>query len=260
MRNRRLQRPQPLLLRVRPVLGVGLRLAAGMALAGVMVLSAGLLVRMDLERLLRLEHTHISGDLRHLRPDAVEAILADHPRGLLVLDLEALRRELLTLPWVESVRLRKRWPDTLEVRITEPVPVARWGDDRLVDRHGEIFGPVDPTAWGFLPALEGESGRQIELMRRYLEVSAHLADVGLGVSGIRENARQAWSIRLDNGGEILMGRDGDLARLDQLIPLMPVLREGHPAPFARIDLRYARGAAVAWQTASGIGETEGTIR
>ena len=260
MHNRRRQKPQSLLLRVGPALGVGVRLAAGMALAGVLVLSAGLLVRMDLDRLLRLEHVQVSGDLRHLRPDEVEAILAGHPRGFFGLDLEDLRRELLTLPWVESVRLRKRWPDTLEVRITEPVPVARWGHDRLVDRHGEIFGPVDLVAWDFLPALEGGSGRQVELMHRYLQVSARLADVGLGVSGVRENARQAWSIRLDDGGEILMGRDGDLARLDQLIPLMPVLRESHPGPLARVDLRYARGAAVAWQTASGVGEREGTIR
>jgi cell division protein FtsQ len=260
MRNRRLHKPQPLLLRLRPALGVGLRLATGMVLAGVLVLTAGLLARMDLDSLLRLEQVQLVGDLQHLRADEVDAVLALHGRGLFVLDLEEVRRELLALPWVESVRLRKRWPDTLEVKITEPMPVARWGDDRLIDRHGEIFGPVDLAAWDFLPALEGENGRQVKLMHRYLDASARLADVGLGVSGVTENARQSWRINLDDGGEILMGRDGDLARLDQLVPLMPILRERHSGALTRVDLRYTHGVAVAWQAASAARETEGTIR
>jgi len=260
MRNRRRQKPQLLLLRARPALGVGLRLAAGMVLAAVLVLTAGLLARMDLDSLLRLERVQVVGDLRHQPADEIEAVLAGHLRGFFVLDLDEVHRDLVALPWVESVRLRKRWPDTLEVTITEPVPVARWGGERLVDRHGEIFGPVDLGAWDFLPALEGGTGRQVQLMHRYLEVSARLADVGLAVSGVSENPRQAWTIHLDDGGQILMGRDGDLARLDQLVPLMPVLREHDTAPLARVDLRYPRGAAVVWQTAAAPAETEGTIR
>jgi cell division protein FtsQ len=260
VRNRRRERPVPLLRRVRPALGVGLRLAAGMGLAGLLVLTAGLLARMDLDTLLRIERLQLVGDLRHLHADEVEAVLAGHARGFFVLDLERLRRELEALPWVKTAQLRKRWPDTLEVNITEPMPVARWGEDLLVDRHGELFGPVDPAAWEFLPALEGENGRQVKLMHRYLEVSARLADVGLGVSGVRETARHAWSIRLDQGGEILMGRDADIGRLDQLMSLMPVLRETNPQPLARVDLRYARGAAVVWQTASAGRDAGGAIR
>jgi cell division protein FtsQ len=260
VRNRRRERPVPLLRRVRPALGVGLRLAAGMGMAGLLVLTAGLLARMDLDTLLRIERLQLTGDVRHLRSEEVEAILSGHARGFFVLDLDVLRRELEALPWVKTAQLRKRWPDTLEVTVAEPVPVARWGEDLLVDRHGELFGPVDLDAWAFLPALEGESGRQVKLMHRYLEASARLADVGLGVSGVRETPRHAWSIRLDEGGEILMGRDGDIARLDQLLSLMPVLRETNPEPLARVDLRYARGAAVAWQTASAAEGVAGALR
>lgn len=259
-RNRRHTQRVPLLQRARPVLGAGARLAAGMALAGVLVLTAGLIARMDLDTLLKLERVELQGDLRHLQMDDVESVLAGQARGFFVMDLDRARAELTELPWVHSVRLRKRWPDTLEISVTEPVPVARWGEDHLVDRHGGTFGPVDLAVWDFLPALEGGTGRQVELMHRYLEVSARLADVGLGVSGVRESARRAWTIRLEDGGEILMGRDGDLSRLDQLVSLMPVLRERNPDPLARVDLRYAHGAAVAWQTASGSTETGAIIR
>lgn len=259
-RNRRREPRVPLLHRARPVLGAGVRIAAGMALAGMLVLTAGLVARMDLDTLLKLDRLDLQSDLRQLREEDIASVLADHARGFFVIDLDRARSELAELPWVESVRLRKRWPDTLEIEITEPVPVARWGEDHLVDRHGGIFGPVDLVAWEFLPALEGGAGRQVELMHRYLEVSARLADVGLGVSGVSENARRAWTIRLDDGGEILMGRDGDLSRLEQLVPLIPVLRERNPEPLARVDLRYTRGAAVAWQMASGKAATEAITR
>ncbi len=256
MRNRRQRRnPRPLLQRVRPAVAVGLRLLAGMGLAAVLVVTVGWFTRVDLGAFLELNQVRLFGDLRHVQPDDVDAALDSRARGFFVLDLEAVRADLEALPWVETARLRKRWPDSLEVTITEPIPVARWGDDSLVDRHGEIFGPVDLEHWDFLPALEGENGRQVELMYRYLEVSARLADVGLGVSGIRESARRAWRIGLDDGGEILMGRDGDVNRLDQLLLVMPVLRERNPEPLARVDMRYARGMAVAWQSAPYAGDS-----
>jgi cell division septal protein FtsQ len=107
VRNRRRERPVPLLRRVRPALGVGLRLAAGMGLAGLLVLTAGLLARMDLDTLLRIERLQLVGDLRHLHADEVEAVLAGHARGFFVLDLERLRRELEALPWVKTAQLRR---------------------------------------------------------------------------------------------------------------------------------------------------------
>lgn len=249
MRNRRQRRAsRPFVQRVRPAFTVGLRLVAGMGLAAVLVVTAGWFARVDLDGVLEISQVRLGGDIRHIGVEDVDAILDTRARGFFVLDLAALRADLEALPWVETARLRKRWPDSLDVVITEPIPVARWGDDSLVDRHGEIFGPVDLEDWDFLPALEGDAGRQVELMYRYLEVSARLAGVGLGVSGVRESARRAWRIRLDDGGEILMGRDGDVTRLDQLLQVMPVLRERNPGPLARVDMRYARGMAVAWQS------------
>ncbi len=250
-RNQRRQpKPTPMRPGVRHAARVGLRLLAGMALAGVLVLAAGLLARVDLSHQLQLDRVVLQGDLRQFDAEQVDRVLAGRARGFFALDLDAVHRDLIALPWVASVQLRRRWPDTLEVHITEPVPVARWGQDRLVDRHGAIFGPVDLAAWDFLPALQGGYGRQVQLMERYLEVAARLADAGLGVSGLREGTRRAWSIQLEAGGEILMGRDPDLTRLDQLVALMPLLREQYPQTLARVDLRYPRGLAVAWQTAS----------
>src|SRR4051812_36753070 len=50
-----------------------------------------------------------------------------------------VRAGLEKLPWVRSADVRRVWPDRLEVAIEEHVALARWGDDALVNTHGEKF-------------------------------------------------------------------------------------------------------------------------
>ena len=257
-RIRRHTRREPWVQRMRPAFRATTRVLAGMAFAALLVLGVSALGQLDTGSLWQIERIDLQGDQDHVGIPEVERALAGRPRGFFALDLDAVHADLAELPWVESAQLRKRWPDTLEVRVTRPIPVARWGHDRLVDRHGGVFGPVDLGEWEFLPALEGEDGRQVYLMHSYLDASARFPAPGLGVAGVRESARHAWSIQLEGGGQVLMGRDPDLARLDQLVALMPILRARRPEPLARVDLRYPRGVSVAWQTPEADPEPEAT--
>lgn len=244
-RPRRPSGPSPL----RAWAGPGLRLLVGMALAGALVLATLAWLRFDPDALLPIGAIEVTGAER---ADAgeIRALARAHAPGFVGADLEGLGAEIRALPWVASVQLRRRWPDVLEVRVREPVPVAQWGEDHLVDRHGRLFGPVDLADWEFLPALEGTDGRQVVLMHRYLEVAARLADAGFEVTGIREGERHDWTIRLASGARVLMGRDDDLRRLGQLVRAAPALRARRDAPLARVDMRYPHGIAVAWNEAA----------
>jgi len=224
----------------------GTRVLAGMGIAAVLVLGVLAWVHFDPDARLPMEHVEVVGSLRHVDIEAVQALARAHAPGFFGAELDRLREALEARPWVAAVRLRRRWPDTLVVRVIEPVPVARWGEDQLVDRHGELFGPVALEAWEDLPALRGTDGRQVLLMQRYLDVSARLADAGFEVVGLKEGARHDWTIHLADGVQVLMGRDADLARLGRLVRAAPAIREQRDAPLARIDMRYPHGLAVAW--------------
>ena len=245
-RNNRATRRAPQPARLKVLAGPGLRLLAGMALAGVLVLVAAAWVQFDPEAVVPIGQVEIVGDPQHADVAAIREQALHRVPGFVGADLERLRDELEAMPWVDSAQLRRRWPDTLEIRITEPVPVAQWGEDRLVDRHGRLFGPVALEEWSFLPALSGQDGRQVVLMQRYLEVSARLADAGFEVTGLEEGRRHEWTIHLADGAKVLMGRDDDLARLGRLVHAAPAIRTQRDAPVARIDLRYPHGMAVAW--------------
>ncbi|WP_026279860.1 cell division protein FtsQ/DivIB [Thioalkalivibrio sp. ALJ16] len=226
--------------------GPGLRLMAGMGLAAVLVLGTLAWLQFDADALLPIERIEIAGNPQHADVDALRELARVHASGFVGVELEPLRAVLEAHPWVDSVRLRRQWPDTLVVEVREPVPVAQWGGDHLVDRRGRLFGPVDLDPWSSLPALAGTDGRQVVLMHRYLEVSARLADAGLEVVGLEEGARHDWSIHLSDGVRVLMGRDADLSRLGQLVRAAPAIREYREAPVERIDMRYPHGLAVAW--------------
>jgi cell division protein FtsQ len=224
----------------------GARVLAGMGIAVVLVLGVLAWAHFDLAVRLPVEHIEVVGGTRHVDIEAVQALVGSHAPGFFGADLDRLREALEARPWVAAVRLRRRWPDTLVMRIIEPVPVARWGENQLVDRHGQLFGPVAPDGWEDLPALRGKDGRQVELMKRYLEVSARLADAGFEVVGLEEGARHDWTIHLADQVQVLMGRNADLARLGRLVRAAPAIREQRDAPLARIDMRYPHGLAVAW--------------
>jgi len=238
--------PSPL----RRMAGPGLRLMSGMGLAAVLVLGALAWLQFDPDAWLPIEHVEVTGNPQHADVAAVHEMVRTHAPGFIGVELERLRVALEGQPWVDAVRLRRQWPDTLVVEIHEPVPVAQWGEDHLVDRHGRLFGPVALDDWEGLPALAGTDGRQVVLMHRYLEVSARLADAGLEVAGLEEGERHDWTIHLADGVRVLMGRDADLARLGQLVRAAPAIRDYREAPVERIDLRYPHGLAVAWADAA----------
>ncbi len=249
--NRRVTAPAPRFARLRALAGPGLRLLAGMGLAALLVGAALIVARFDADAVLPVEQVKVTGDPRHADADEVRALAREHAPGFVTADLAALEASLLAEPWIDGVRLRRQWPGTLVVELREPVPVARWGEEQLVDRHGRVFGPVDQSDWDYLPALEGEEGRQVVLMRRYLEVSARLADAGLEVAGVAEGRRHDWTIHLESGAQILMGRDTDTGRLGPLVRAADAVRERRDAPVERWDLRYPHGMAVAWADEDG---------
>jgi cell division protein FtsQ len=101
------------------------------------------------------------------RPEKLEALehLRSSPSGssLLDLDLVSLKGTLLGEPWIREVNLRKEYPDTLSVRVTERRPVAVLAGrlvEAIVDETGTVLeerpnGGEIPNSWSQLPVIHG---------------------------------------------------------------------------------------------------------
>ena len=102
--------------------------------------------------LLALQHpeqVEIKDSHNVTRASVLEIFKADRNRSLLRIPLDERRRQLETIPWVESATVRRALPNKIEIEIVERMPVAflRQGNDMsLVDFHGVILArPLKPN-------------------------------------------------------------------------------------------------------------------
>lgn len=224
-------------------------LAAGLLLAGLLLGAWSWLA--DAGRF-PVRRVAVEGELRHLAPGAVAAAARGALAGsFFTQDLEAVRREVEALPWVREAAVRRRWPDALVVRVSERRPLARWGAGGLVDADGTVFRPAGPVPAG-LPRLEGPAGSAARVTAAYRELGGVLRPWGRRIRLLRLDERRSWSLVLEDGTELVLGRGAVAWRLARFVRVAErALGEAPPGRrAARVDLRYSNGFAVRWAPAT----------
>lgn len=167
-------------------------------------------------------------------------------RGFFAVDLAAAQDAVSKLPWVERAEVRKRWPDVLEVTVSEHRPFARWGNDQLLSEQGKLFPAKGIEVPKGLPLLGGPTTRVGEVVEIYNESRAMFAPIGLDVREVGLDARGSWTLGLDNGARIVVGRSEARARLGRFVRLLPQLLAQQAQVLQRADLRYTNGFALTW--------------
>lgn len=164
-------------------------------------------------------------------------------------DLSDIKADLEKRPWVETVAVRRVWPDRLEINIREKKPLAYWSDGRLVSRTGELFVPPNPEVAGRLPRLSGPDERVRDVIRMARTISDKLVDHDLGFAGLALERRGAWTLSLSNGIEVVLGRDQVEKRFERFITVYESRLISRSDEVSRVDARYTNGVAVQWKPA-----------
>lgn len=166
--------------------------------------------------------------------------------GFFAVRLDDARAAIAALPWVEHAEVRKRWPDVLEVKVVEHVPFARWGQDQLLSGHGRLFPAKGIDIPEGLPQLGGPESRIDEVVALYNEAGALFTPIGLRVLAVQLDPRGSWTLGLDNGAQVIVGRSEARGRLGRFVRLMPQLLAQQAQVLTRADLRYTNGFALIW--------------
>ena len=197
---------------------------------------------------LPLEVVRIDGRFSHLERDDIVQAVSDAVRGnFFTVDVEAVRDAALQLPWVERVSVRRVWPGTLDMKVEEQQPLARWGKTSLVNRRGEVFTPPRESIPAGLPRLSGQEGSAPAVVARYREIGRRLGELGLRIERLTLDSRQAWRLWLEGGLELDLGRADLERRLNRFIRIYPRLSREAGQRMKRVDLRYTNGFAVLWE-------------
>ncbi|RRQ22513.1 cell division protein FtsQ/DivIB [Thiohalobacter thiocyanaticus] len=197
-----------------------------------------------------VREVQIEGEFRHLRHEQIAEATRDMLRhGFFGVEVGTVQQRLAKLPWVAEAAVRRVWPDGMQLRIQEQVPVARWGEDGLLNARGELFQPENVAEFAALPRLAGPISLRERVIRRYIEFRQALQQIGRHPAAIELDARRAWRVELDNGMQIRLGRQEEARRMALFIDIYPRVFAAAPQPARGVDMRYSNGFAVHWKTA-----------
>ncbi|MEY3974884.1 MAG: hypothetical protein RIS59_1245 [Pseudomonadota bacterium] len=218
------------------------RIALGLLALSVALLVSGALYWVVHRPAFAITTVVVAETPRHVTRRQIEDVVRRELRGnFFTLDLETSRRAFARLPWVREAALERQWPDTLEVRIVEQEAVAVWQEGGLVNREGDVFqGATDAD----LPVFIGPDGSSRLVAERFAAIRSALAEVGLVPHAIELSPRHAWSVDLQGGPRIELGRSNDLAPLQRFLSAYPQQIEPLMPRLSQIDLRYRNGFAL----------------
>lgn len=191
--------------------------------------------------------------LRHVNELTVRnGVIGKIQGNFFTTDLEGVRATFEAVPWVRRATVRREWPNQLIVEVEEHEALGTWGEDgRLLSVKGDIFTAnlAEADDDHELPAFFGPAGSEKEVLARFSELRSWFAPVQLVPQQLSLSSRYAWTVKLDNGMSVELGREQDKdeikARVQRLVGVYPQLvarlQEGR---IDTIDTRYANGLAL----------------
>lgn len=197
----------------------------------------------------------VRGDTAHNSAATLRVNVAPKLAGnFFTVDLATARSAFEAVPWVRRAVVRRQFPNRLDVTLQEHRPVALWGDEsesHMVNSFGEVFeANVGDVEQDGLPRLSGPREQAAEVLAMYRALVPLLEPLDLSIESLHLSGRGGWSIELDTGAEIELGRgtiDEVTARTALFARTLTQVtsRYGRRADtLESADLRHAQGYAV----------------
>lgn len=163
------------------------------------MISAGLTVR----------DVNLSGRTWANQSDIVAALGLYADQTIFDIDLKGARARLEAMGWIESARVSRRLPSTLEVYIVERKPFALWQLRRrlvLIDRAGETILRKGLGRFTYLPVVVGEDAP--DFAAELIDILSQRPELLARVDAATRVGLRRWNLRFDNGVDVYLPEDG----------------------------------------------------
>lgn len=154
---------------------------------------------------LAIESVQITGQSETSEVDVLAQLgIGDYP-SLVTFDVDSARARIEAMPWVKEARIKKLYPDTLQIAIVERTPYAIWqhsGVVSLIDKDGKVIINDVGERYSRLPFVVGEGAEKR---------AAEYADLVAGVPELQSRihagvliSNRRWNVVLNSGVELLL--------------------------------------------------------
>ena len=203
--------------------------------------------------MLEIETISVRGNQRLGKGEVLAILSGLRGENLVWTDLDLWRKRLMASPWVRDASLRRSLPSTIEVVVSERLPIGIGrihADLYLVDERGVIIDQYGPQYADLdLPIIDGLSAApdgggsltdeaRADLAARVIAAVKSKPSVARRLSQVDvSDLHNASVILSDDPAVIQLGEDQFLARLQAYLDLAPTLRE-RVADIDYVDLRF----------------------
>ncbi|GLS89836.1 cell division protein FtsQ [Psychromonas marina] len=193
----------------------------------------------------------LTGDNTHVQFDDVRNVLIRQQDRLnfFTVEIAQIQKELEDMPWVYSVSIRKRWPETLKIHIVEQSIVAVWNGKALLNRFGEIVDAPPESAKQEYVELYGNDEQAGDVLTTYMKLHQLLKVNQFDIASLSSDRRQATSLTLQNDIVLRLGKEQKLDRVQSFLAVYPLIGKKYDVnKIDYIDLRYDTGFAIGWKS------------
>lgn len=191
-------------------------------------------------------------ELHHVNKLTIRSTALPKIRGnFFTANLENVRNAFESVPWVRRASVRREWPNQLIVTLEEHEAIGTWGDKgQLLSTKGEVFTAnlAEAEEDGGLPEFSGPLGTEKEVLAHFEQFSTWFSAAQLTPESVQLSSRYAWSVRLNNGMNVELGREQDKEmlkiRVQRFISVYPQLLVRLKDQIEGVDLRYPNGLAL----------------
>ncbi len=204
----------------------------------------------------------LKGSFNYVTPRSVQDVVYAEPLGnFFSIELAQIKQRVEQMPWVKHVDVRREWPHTLIVAVSEHRPVLRWestelsGTDnagiveRWISAGGKVIGLEKPLAKKSAMLLKGSEHDAKEMLANAMKWQRQLAPSGVRIASMALSPSQSWSLKLkhlnqEGEFELLLGRTEVEARLRRFQALFDQQFKQANVELVRVDARYPDGVAI----------------
>lgn len=166
-------------------------------------------------------------------------------KGFFGQDVDKIREQIQSMPWVKGAVVRKIWPDRLSIFVSEYTPIAYWNDDRFLSSDGAVFKlPLEKLKQKDMPRLFGPDYQSAVVWDAWNKIFNELKTKNLNLKSVAIDERGSWDITLDNDITLKLGRGEWKSKIDRFVTIYPQIEVPENKRINYVDLRYKVGAAV----------------
>jgi cell division protein FtsQ len=202
-------------------------------------------------QVLPIRTVKVEGQYQYVSADALKLTLLPYVQaGFFNINIPSAQNALLSIPGVKTASIRRVFPDTVKISITEQNAIARWAAGGLLADDGTVFTPrlVDFGGFSNKPLFSGQTSDIPDLLNMYSQLNTLLAPYGLTITALSVDPTGDWQFKVNTGFTVELGSQDMISRLQGFLLGYKALLASQPGnSIQSVDLRYRSGFAVKWQ-------------